>query len=149
MYFKKWEYSRSQIDFQSCFFKFFQQFDCNKYKEEFCKLFYLTDCNIQVKLTDEMKFGQLQHNLTICDEFQDNFADIKKMQESNNQDEIYEEFYKIYLNLTMVILKDIFVKYLFHYTFLFFKKLTGRFERYIPSAKAYDQWVQLWEWLVL
>ena len=49
-----------------------------------------------------MFYGTLQHNMTLCDEFEDNLKPIKEIRDTKSSDGIYNAFYKIYLSFTRV-----------------------------------------------
>lgn len=51
-----------------------------------------------------MFYGTLQHNITLCDEFEDNLKPIKEIRDTKSSDGIYNAFYKIYLSFTRVSL---------------------------------------------
>ena len=81
----------------------FQDNDCGKHKEEnLCKLSVLADCSLSIYLRDNMFYGTLQHNMTLCDEFEDNLKPIKEIRDTKSSDGIYNAFYKIYLSFTRV-----------------------------------------------
>ena len=64
----------------------------------------LADCSLSIHLRDNMFYGTLQHNITLCDEFEDNLKPIKEIRDTKSSDGIYNAFYKIYLSFTRVSL---------------------------------------------
>ena len=51
-----------------------------------------------------MFYGTLQHNMTLCNEFEDNLKPIKEIRDTKSSDGIYNAFYEIYLSFTRVSL---------------------------------------------
>ena len=75
-------------------------------KRKLCKLYVLADCAVSVQLSEQMFFGKILSNLTVCDEYKDkdDFIRIEEIQANGTQNDIFDVFYKLYLNLTRVIL---------------------------------------------
>ena len=73
-------------------------------KKKLCKLFLLTDCAVSVQLSEQMFFGNVMSDLTVCDGYKDEseFAILRDIQ-SGSQNGINDIFYKIYTSLTMVM----------------------------------------------
>ena len=62
----------------------------------------LADCSLSIYLRDIMFYGTLQHNMTLCDEFEDNLKPIKEIRDTKSSDGIYNAFYEIYLSFSRV-----------------------------------------------
>ena len=73
-------------------------------KEKLCKMFVLTDCAVQVQLSEKMFFGKVLSNLTVCDEYKHDpeFVKLEQIQ-SGPENGIFDVFYQIYMSLRKVL----------------------------------------------
>ena len=53
-------------------------------------------------LSDNMFYGTVQQNMTLCNENDDNLKPIKDIRDTKSSDAIYNAFYEIYLGFTRV-----------------------------------------------
>ena len=70
----------------------------------------LTDCAVNVQLSEQMFYGNVISDLTVCDVYVDEpeFTKLRDIQ-SRSQNGIDNAFYEIYMSLTMVILQKLLI----------------------------------------
>ena len=80
---------------------YFQNETCGSRASLLCSLYALAGCKYSVEVTEKFHYGKIISNTTLCEGhvFKDNF----NMQESLDQYDLEEAYYKLYLSLTTVI----------------------------------------------